>query len=67
MGDNQFMFKYEFSDQYKVVVETKNETCDELVNDFVAFLRGCQFSDISIKEALEESSREINIDKQTNI
>jgi hypothetical protein len=65
---SNYSFKHLFVNEDKVEFEvsitTASERGYEIVNDFVAFLRGCQFCDSAIKDALEAAADELNMSKK---
>lgn len=60
---NTYKFIHEFEDEFEVTMTTHADTLDDIMEEFAAFLRGCQFAEISIKSAFESVAKEIHVDK----
>ena len=52
-------FKFEKTDNNSTLtLEVKADGCQEIVDEFIAFLRGCGFMDASIYSAMENAVEE---------
>jgi len=56
---NKYTFSHNFDKEYLVKVSTDSATAYDIVTEFVAFLKACQFCDSAIKDALEASAEDI--------
>ena len=54
---NQFKFEHTDSNS-TLTLEVKVDGCQEIVDEFIAFLRGCGFMDASIYSAMENAVEE---------
>lgn len=59
MALNKYTFSHNFDKKYLVRVSTDSDTAYDIVTEFVAFLRACQFCDSAIKDALEGGVEDI--------
>jgi hypothetical protein len=52
-------FKFEKTDNNSTLtLEIKSDVCQEIVDEFIAFMRGCGFMDASIYSAMENAVEE---------
>ncbi len=58
-GLNRYTFTHSFEKKYTVKISTDSDTAYDIVTEFVAFLKGCQFCDSAIKDALEGAAEDI--------
>jgi len=58
-----YKFTHTFEDGFTVTLTTHSDRCDQVIEEFTAFLRGCQFSDVSIKDGLEAAADCIHVEK----
>ena len=56
---SKYTFSHTFEKKFKVVTSTDSETAYDIISDFVSFLRGCQFCDSAIADALEAGGEEV--------
>tara|TARA_R110000868_G_scaffold312653_1_gene573647 strand:- start:81 stop:323 length:243 start_codon:yes stop_codon:yes gene_type:complete len=54
---NQFKFE-KTDDNSTLTLEVKGDGCQEIVDEFIAFMRGCGFMDASIYSAMENAVEE---------
>ena len=60
---NTYNFSHTFEDSFEVTMMTHSQTTDDLIQEFVDFLRACQFADGSIKSSLEHVASEIRVEE----
>jgi predicted xylose isomerase-like sugar epimerase len=52
-------FKFEKTDNNSTItVEVKADGCQEIVDEFISFMRGCGFMDVNIYDAMENAVEE---------
>ena len=49
---NQFKFE-KIDNNSTITLEVKGDSCQEIVDEFISFMRGCGFMDASIYSAME--------------
>lgn len=66
-GSN-YTFSHRFEDKFDVRVRTTAETTTDIVQEFVDFLKACQFAEGSIRSALEGAAEELecHVEKRGN-
>lgn len=64
MSYGKYTFSHTFEKKFKTSMSTNSETAYEILVDFVHFLKGCQFGESSISDALQDISKEFRyVDK----
>jgi len=52
-------FKFENTDNNSTLtLEVKTDGCQEIVDEFISFMRGCGFMDVNIYDAMENAVEE---------
>jgi hypothetical protein len=52
-------FKFEKTDNNSTItLEVKADGCQEIVDEFISFMRGCGFMDVNIYDAMENAVEE---------
>lgn len=57
-GSN-YTFSHQFEDKFDVRIRTNAETSTDIVQEFVDFLKGCQFCEEAILSGLENAVYEL--------
>lgn len=56
---SSYKFIHKFEDAFEVTLKTSAQTTTDIVQEFADFLKGCQFAEQSIREALVQVAYEM--------